>query len=356
MVRLGYVNCAACHFAPQGGGPLNAYGRGIDRAQSLRGGEYQPATGEFVRTLNAAGRITHDLRAVLLEQAIWAGSQPATNFFRPRLMYRNVTAISQTVHVSATVTADGERVRRPGLAYDPPARGSALFVNTALVQFRPRESFEVAAGRDQLPTGINIPDLGVYVKARNRLGYYDSPTQLKAFWWGKHHGVTAFAYGPGGNEATGEREWGGGSLVEVDVLGNQRTILGASYLRGTAANGDRQTVGAYTRLGFGRWGILAEHAITDRSRELPTTVSFRQNATYGQLFWAVREWLVLSAIGERLQVASPFELRLMAGKLEVATRLASQATIVASTRVERNMSTGRLSRTVSLQLALKTVD
>jgi hypothetical protein len=26
MIRLGYVNCAACHVAPQGGGLLNAYG------------------------------------------------------------------------------------------------------------------------------------------------------------------------------------------------------------------------------------------------------------------------------------------------------------------------------------------
>jgi hypothetical protein len=129
-----------------------------------------------------------------------------------------------------------------------------------------------------------------------------------------------------------------------------------SYLRGTAANGDRQTVGAYARLGFGSWGILAEHAITDLSRALPTTASIRQNATYGQLFWALREWMVLSAVGERYQVASPFEQRLLAGKVEVAARLASQATIVASTRVERNMTTGRLTKSVGLQLALKTVD
>ena len=38
MIRLGYVNCVACHIAPQGGGPLNAYGRSIDvvRSESAR--------------------------------------------------------------------------------------------------------------------------------------------------------------------------------------------------------------------------------------------------------------------------------------------------------------------------------
>ena len=42
MIRLGYTGCATCHFAPQGGGPLNPYGKSIDEAQSLRGGEYRP--------------------------------------------------------------------------------------------------------------------------------------------------------------------------------------------------------------------------------------------------------------------------------------------------------------------------
>ena len=43
MVRLGYGDCAACHVSPQGGGPLTVYGRGIDRSQSLRGGDYTPS-------------------------------------------------------------------------------------------------------------------------------------------------------------------------------------------------------------------------------------------------------------------------------------------------------------------------
>jgi hypothetical protein len=30
MIRLGYRECAACHVSPQGGGPLNVYGRAVD--------------------------------------------------------------------------------------------------------------------------------------------------------------------------------------------------------------------------------------------------------------------------------------------------------------------------------------
>ena len=38
MIRLGYVNCAACHVAPQGGGLLNAYGRFFPRRRVIEGG------------------------------------------------------------------------------------------------------------------------------------------------------------------------------------------------------------------------------------------------------------------------------------------------------------------------------
>jgi len=96
------------------------------------------------------------------------------------------------------------------------------------VSYRPNKSVEFQIGRDELPTGINLPDLSYYVKARNRLGYYDAPTQAKLFWWGKHYQFVPFAYAPGGNEAKGEAEHGGGVLAEVDLLGNQKTIVGTS--------------------------------------------------------------------------------------------------------------------------------
>ena len=346
MIRLGYTDCAACHIAPQGGGPLNVYGRGIDVAQSLRGGDYQPSEER---------RLTQDVRLVLQEQGTWAPGQPGANSFRPRLMYRNATTLSNAFRISATVTAEGADAPRPALSYDPAARSSAVFVNTALLHYRPRKSLEFAAGRDQLPSGINLPDLVPYTKSRNRLGYYDAPTQLKMFWGAKRYHITPFVYAPGGNEAPGEGESGAGSLAEFDVLGNQRTIAGVTIQRGTAQNGARRMVGAYARLGFGPWGILAEHDVTDRTRTGPTLEAFRQTATYGQVFWAVREWLVASGIGERLRVEAPFAQHLMAGRLELAARLSSRATIIVGTRFERNVATERMTKSVLVQTAFKTV-
>src|SRR3981189_208148 len=81
MIRLGYVNCAACHISPQGGGLLNAYGRSIDEAQSLRGGEYLPTTDAVIRALSWNGRITQDLRFVGQEQLSTFTNAPLLGLF-----------------------------------------------------------------------------------------------------------------------------------------------------------------------------------------------------------------------------------------------------------------------------------
>lgn len=355
MIRLGYDTCVTCHLSPQGGGLLNEYGRGIDEAQSLRGGEYRPVDNDLVRTMTWHGRITQDVRLVAQDTRTWPSHQPVVNVLRPRLMYRNVTQLTGTVRVSATVTGETEAAPRPARVYDPSTPPASTYIMTALVQYRPAKALEFAAGRDQLPSGINVPDLAVFIKSRNRLGYYDAPLQVKMFWAGQRYQIIPFAYGPAGNEPSGERESGGGALAEFDVLGRHKTVVGLSVLQAGAHNGARRMIGTYTRLGFGAWGILAEHDVTDRARDAPIDVDVRQQATYGQLFWAVREWLVVSAIGERLSVDAPFVERLAAGKIEIAARFTSFATLTVNARVQRDLITGRQSPAIGFQAALKTV-
>lgn len=356
MVRLGYADCAACHLSPQGGGPLNEYGRGIDQAQSLRGGEYRKSTDPIFAALTFGGRVTQDLRTVLQRSDTWTSGRSAVGLFRPRLMYRNVTNLSSTIRVAAVATAESTSAPRPALPYDASAHPSTLFVNTALVHVKVRATVELAAGRDQLPTGVNVPDLALFVRARNRGGYYDAPLQAKVFVNAKRFHLTPFGYHDAGNEPRADRERGAGTLAEFDLFGHGKTVAGISLLRGHSDSGDRRTVGTYARLGFGRWGVLAEHDATLRDRTLASgPMTLQQTASYGQLFWAVREWLVVSAIGERLRVAQPFEQKLNAGRLEVVARLASQATIGVSARVQQDQLTGRYARSIALQAAFKTV-
>jgi len=96
--------------------------------------------------------------------------------------------------------------------------------------------------------------------------------------------------------------------------------------------------------------------VTDRNREAAMPETFQQHASYGQVFWAVRDWLVTSAIGERVRVSRPYSEQLTAGRLEVASRLTSRASVVVGARVERGAPTGHLAKSLLVQLALKTVD
>lgn len=355
MIRLGYPNCASCHISPQGGGLLNPYGRGIDQAQSLAGGDYSPWQSPYASTLNWGGRITQDLRMVLQQQNTSTDKKPGTQFFRDRFLYRNVTELGKGFRLAGVFTAETEHAPRPTLSYDPPSAPSTLFANTALLTYRARKTIEFSVGRDQLPTGVNVPDLSFFIRSRNRLGYYDAPTQAKAFFWGSRYLINPYAYGPGGNEAKGFAEHGAGVLAEFDVLGKGKTVVGMNFLRGVATAGNRTLISPYVRLGFGPWGILAEHDITNRRLHFGTAISTRQNASYGQVFWAVREWLVPSLVFERLQVTSPQQEHLNALRLDIAARLRSQLTISAGPRIQRDEITGRISKAIIVQLAVKTV-
>jgi hypothetical protein len=347
MIRLGYHECASCHVSPQGGGPLTPYGRGIDEAQSRRAGEYRPSDDGLFQAFAWGGRVIQDVRVVTQAQRAWTSHESGSKSFWPRFMYRNVTTIGRGFSVAGTITGQSAAPSRlPGTPAD------SLFVNTALVHYRAAPAFALAAGRDQLPSGINVPDLGAFIKARNGLGYADAPTQVKMFIGGGRWSVVPFAFASNRTDGLRGRGWGSGTLAEVDLFGRHTAVIGATLLHGRGPENARRTIGAYARLGFGQWGILAEHDFTDRSGG-ESGVVLTKHTTYAQLFWAAREWLVLSAIGERLQARAPAPARSTAGKLEVAARFTNQASVGVIARVVRDPIAGRLTTSASLQVALK---
>ncbi len=354
MVRIGYPNCWSCHVAPQGAGLLNQYGRGIDAAQSLRGNDYAPSTNALFNVLNWNGKINQDLRTVMqLTNTSTDGHKAGTQVFRDRYIYRNVTEFGGGWRFTATGTWDAKAFApRPTEVYDRPDNPYTFFANSAYVSYKPNEHFEVDAGRDALPTGINIADLSVFARARNRNGYYDSPTQVKAWAMGKRYQAAAYAFGPGGNEQKGFHEKGYGGMAEFDLLGAGRTVAGVNALRATSAFENRTLVAPYLRFGFGRSGVLAEYDMTRRTVNT-TGQSFLQRTAYVQAFVAAKEWLVPSLIYEQLRVDNPYRERLDAVKLETSARLTSQLTITAGPRVQHDELTGRWAKSLVVQIAVK---
>jgi len=357
MIRLGYPTCVSCHFNPQGGGMLNEYGKGIDEAQSLRGGEYQPNPNKFVKAISWGGRIDQDMKGVLSLQLSHTTGGPTTAIDRYRLSYRNVTRLAKSVRVSAVIDGETESANRKPTDYDPVNPSRSFAVRSALVEFLPKEGIDLVAGLDALPTGLNIPDQTTFIKARNRLSYYDTHPMTKAFFWGKRWQVIPYVFSPNINASAGARENGGGMLAEYDLLGQGRTVVGISELRGSDSRGHRNVASAYARLGFGKWGVLAEHDLTDRDLETAVTnVRFRQHTTYAQVFLYPREWLSVSGIVERLSVAQPYEERVWAYKGDLAMRLSANWSIGARSGIQRNALTGEVSPVMSVQLAAKWVN
>jgi hypothetical protein len=347
MVRIGYGGCATCHISPQGGGLLTEYGRGVDDAQSLRAGEYRPQEDE-----RAFLRIHHDVRFLLQERSAVDASGVArpANFFR--VLYRNSTHLGRHLRVSGVVGAESPGPTSASADTSPTA---VPFVSQALAHFRPAETIEISIGRDQLPSGLNLPDLTAFIKANNQMSFHDYPTQLKAAWWSSRALVMPYLFAPTLHEQGGSAEWGGGALAERDVSGEQTKVIGLNALVARAAAQDRQSVGVFSRLGFGQWGIFAEYDLA-RRRSREDGQSHLQHTSYLQAFYAIREWLVTSVVGEHLLVDSPATEQRVAGKLEVSMRLAPYVTLVSSLREVYQPATRESAMVATAQLYVKTAE
>jgi hypothetical protein len=356
MARLGYGNCVGCHLAPQGGGLLTEYGRGIDEAQSARAAEYQPSPG--IMASLTRGRLYHDVRSVTRTAANFERKDKVVVApFNELLNYRaayNVTE-SQRIDLSAGAEIPSAPTRPP--AYLPSEGGKLLFLNRLNWEWRPWDGTAIIVGRDYLPTGVNISDLNTLIRSLNREGLHDHPIQEKFFVWGDRYLLSGFGFLGTPLDPADERESGGGGLFEYDLLGEGKTVVGISGMGAKGRDVRREKASVFTRLGFGRWGLLAEH---DATRWTPRSGgsgdAFYQFATYGQLFLAAKEWLVLSLIGEHLSVQDPFLRREMRLKPEVAMRFTNQITLVVAARYDRSIAGGKEAYLGLATLALKSVE
>ena len=227
MIRLRYTNCVVCHVSPQGRGILNQYGRGVDEAQSLRSGVYEPSQSPIRRFLNANGRINHDIRLVSYVNLYQTKETKSSSTYR-RLSYINSTRITEKHRVSFTVGIDSSPKAATKAYYAPPDRtlniatkggNTYLVLTKALWEYRPKEGLEIAIGRDYLPTGVNISDHASFIRSRNRQGFTEVPTQLKLFWWSDKFQIMPFVFGPSGQEGAKYRQFGFGTLAGAVLLG-----------------------------------------------------------------------------------------------------------------------------------------
>jgi hypothetical protein len=347
MIRLGYATCSSCHVSPQGAGLLTPYGKAIDEAQSLRAREVVPGDAPPPRLMFDVRFIAASQRTDLPEQS---SSSSAARF---STMMRSALRLSATHRVSYVMGLESPLLATKGGT----AASVKAVVPAALWEYRPKEGVEIAVGRDVMPTGIGLPDSQTFIRNGTESRDTKYPTQVKAFLWNERFQITPYVFGPGFDEPRAVRQYGGGVLGGVDVY-KHRAVLGLSTRVTSGETATRRSVGAFARLGFGKWGILAEHDLTTRdvTSGLGDHAETRHLAGHTQVFFAPKEWLVTSLAAEHLVidglVRPTHTYRLTPA---VQTRLSDNLTLLFNMRdIFVDARTDR-SRTFSVQVAVKSV-
>jgi len=344
MIRLGYADCATCHVSPQGGGLLTPYGKGVDTAQSLRAGE--------LREEEQPRRVMYDVRAVMGASLLSSPEQPdivrSSSF---RFMLRNAFNMSSHTRVSYEAGLDTATLTSGS---SPAPGGASVVFSKALFEYRPHNGVSLQIGRDRLPDGLGLPDPQTFMRRQHDALGTTFPTQAKLFLWNERFQFAPYVFGPGFDEDRAQRQHGGGAVGGVE-LWNHQIVLGLAGRVSRSDAFDRESAGAFARLGFGRWGILAEHDLTSRVTTDPAADLVKYVTGYTQLFVAPVEWFVPSLIVDEVVVEGTGAKRLYRLSPALSMRISENLTVVFSTRDDVLRGTGANTRTYSVSVAVKTV-
>lgn len=336
MIRAGYTSCALCHVAPQGGGLLTDYGKGIDKAQSLARNEYVPDP-------DAARRpFRHDVRALLVHSTSTSvlGERSPGRLWT-QVMYRHMHRVGERSRVSMQAGIELVPVSTMG-----PGSEARFIVSQARWEYRAREGLELAVGRGAVPDPLGVPDRDPLFRRGGLDAPPSSPTHAQLYLWTDRFELAPYVFGPGGEASLDARERGAGVFGGVNL--GPRAVAGVSARVRRHDGRTEDAFGLYTRLGFGSWGVLTLHEL---GHETNGADAARRYAGYTQVFAAPREWVVTSLTLERLHTAGYEETRL---RPEVQLRLTNAVTLLVNMRHDlTHARADRPMRVYGVQLALK---
>ena len=334
MIRLGYVQCSACHVSPQGGGVLNLYGKGIDYAQTLRADEPRGAE----QAGDAKPRFLYDVRAQLgVDRAPDSDAVYSLNTsFRTAI---GLNSQNQVVYAFS--------VRSPSLSTTRQMGATSLGMSRLYWMYQPREGLALVVGRDELPTGLGLPGASGFYRSANEPNVSSTPTQAKLFWWNKRWQVAAYGYGPDGNETDPRfKARGAGALVGANVW-KDRAVVGLTTRASTSDAYDRQSASVFARVGLTEHvGFLLEHLVTERT--LTTGPRLTDVAGHAEFFFVPVNWLQTALAVEHLNTVNGTSTYRLSPSAEV--RLTPNFRLQFSTR---NVYAQTDSRTYSIQLQVK---
>jgi len=336
MIRLGYPTCSSCHLSPQGGGLLTNYGRGIDAAQTLRPVDLSSEAGAEDQRL-----LPYDMKFSLGVDR----DPPAAAGYSFSSSARAALAVSHRQYI-----VYGLSVGSPTLARTRTSGAVSVRMSKLYWLYQPKDGVSFTVGRDDLPSGSGL--LG-FSRATTSPNVSSTPTQAKVFLWNKRYQVTAYGFGPDGNETDKRYEArGGGAIFGMNVW-KDRAVAGVTSRVSYADAYDRRNAGAFLRLGLTEhWGVLLEHDVTARTTDKGEHLT--HVAGYSQLFYVPFDWLQTGLAVEDVATLRGAHTYRLTPSAQV--RLNRNVAVSFNTRdVYTGIAAGR-SRTYSVQLSLKAVE
>jgi hypothetical protein len=278
-----------------GGGTLTPYGKGIVSAMSILPDE--PEDPGEVR-----------LHPGLQTRVLFNDSETKSSLFL--MQVDGLLAADVTDHLRLDAAAGvGFQRGDKGEFVKVPSGFDAFILRRLLASYRVSKQGEIQAGRDFLPTGLNIDDHTSLLRTRNRRAVTDYPTQVRYSIETKEMQLLPFAFAPSFEEKEENREYGAGARGEWS-LGTSNS-LGGTALYGESEAIRRISGGAFARLSQAHWnGIIGEYVLTYRQLKNQTSsvnnLDAWQHLYYIKPYVAPLEWAELGVVLEHVSVTEPF--------------------------------------------------
>lgn len=298
MNRHGYTSCVGCHYAPQGGGLLTAYGKSIAKAFSMPGGDYKESDVKKMISLNGRWEQAIQFRLAHLKKETESVTFPMQGDFLAG------AKIGEKGFANLTLAKLPERGKTTALNQESGFFTEYLFRSLGYVQAL-NKNYTVQVERGRLPLGLNIEDHSTYIKRRNKNDTTDLVSRLALYRQDKIGQADVHIYSPSGQEKKGNEEWG--ALAKYEWYTFKHIFFGGQLLYGKTDLIKRDIQGIYSRGAvFGNIAWLAELDRTRRDIE-GNSEPFDQWTSFFKLSYFMQDWLEFYGSVEKVKLDKSFE-------------------------------------------------
>ncbi|RYZ69237.1 MAG: hypothetical protein EOP09_08040, partial [Proteobacteria bacterium] len=306
LIRLGYVQCQACHTSSYGSNLLNGYGKNVRTTLSA-----------FQRENETESTTQSWINASAFFRYLWIDSKSYKDQF---LMQSDVGAradLKKGIGVEVMAGLVPNQVSSQTNAPDG-VLGKHFVLRRAIADHQLTDHSKVVAGRDFFARSINQSNHTSYLRSETRQGVTDTPSQVRYETYDEKTIQHIGLFGPSGEENREAREYGAFYRYEREFA--PQLAAGSLLTYGATSAIRRISSELFFRYAPNtKTGVITAYQHVNRHLKSSAT-SFGQNVFTLEPFVVPFEWVMLSYEAEWLKRGDPFEKREFQHALRLQTK------------------------------------